>query len=118
MDWQTYNDVFGTTRNPWDVERTPGGSSGGSAAAVAAGLSSLELGSDIGGSIRIPAHCCGIYGHKPTWGIVPERGHLPGLPGSRIEADINVVGPLARGAADRARNRRSRRELVSADKSR
>jgi amidase len=100
MDWQTYNPLHGTTRNPWNTDRTPGGSSGGSAAAVAAGLTGLELGSDIGGSIRIPAHCCGVYGHKPSWGIVPERGHIPGLPGSLIEDDINVVGPLARDASD------------------
>jgi amidase len=100
MDWQTYNPLFGTTCNPWDVSRTPGGSSGGSAAATAAGLSGLELGSDIGGSIRVPAHWCGIYGHKPSWGIVPQRGHIPGWPGALREDDINVVGPLARSAAD------------------
>ena len=100
MDWQTYNPLHGTTCNPWNTDRTPGGSSGGSAAAIAAGLTGLELGSDIGGSIRIPAHCCGVYGHKPSWGIVPERGHIPGLPGSLIERDINVVGPLARDASD------------------
>jgi len=100
MDWQTYNPLFGTTRNPWDPERTPGGSSGGSAAALAAGLVPLELGSDIGGSIRVPSHCCGVFGHKPSWGIVPERGHIPGPPGWRVEDDINVVGPLARSAED------------------
>ena len=102
MDWQTYNPLFGTTCNPWDASRTPGGSSGGSAAAIAAGLSGLELGSDIGGSIRIPASWCGIFGHKPSWGIVPERGHIPGWPGALREDDINVVGPLARSAADLA----------------
>lgn len=100
MDWQSYNEIFGTTRNPWDLERTPGGSSGGSAAAVAAGLTSFELGSDIGGSIRVPAHYCGVFGHKPSWGIVPQRGHIPGLPGSLVESDINVVGPLARSVDD------------------
>jgi amidase len=100
MDWQSSNAVFGTTNNPWDTSRTPGGSSGGAAAATAAGLTGLELGSDIGGSIRIPSHLCGIFGHKPTWGIVPQHGHIPGLPGSRIQADINVVGPMARSAED------------------
>jgi amidase len=102
LDWQTYNDLFGITRNPWDPERTSGGSSGGSAAAVAAGLTGLELGSDIGGSIRVPSHCCGVYGHKPTWGIVPLRGHVPGPPGALYEKDINVAGPLARAAEDLA----------------
>ena len=100
FDWQTSNALHGTTNNPWDETRSPGGSSGGSAAAIAAGFAALEVGSDIGGSIRIPAHCCGIFGHKPTWGIVPQRGHIPGLPGSRIETDINVLGPLARSAGD------------------
>jgi len=100
FDWQTTNTLHGTTNNPWDEKRSPGGSSGGSAAAIAAGFTALEVGSDIGGSIRIPAHCCGIFGHKPTWGIVPQRGHIPGLPGSRTETDINVLGPLARSAGD------------------
>ena len=100
MDWQTYNDVFGTTCNPWDAERAPGGSSGGSAAAVAAGFSALEMGSDIGGSIRIPAHCCGVFGHKPSWGLIPLGGFIPGPPGSLAEHDINVLGPLARSAED------------------
>src|SRR3989442_8943387 len=99
-DAQTYNPIFGTTNNPWDPTRTPGGSSGGSAAAVAAGLTGLELGSDIGGSIRNPAHYCGVYGHKPTYGIVPTRGHIPGPPGTLSEVDIAVVGPLARSADD------------------
>ena len=100
FDWQTSNALHGTTNNPWDETRSPGGSSGGSAAAIAAGFTALEVGSDIGGSIRIPAHCCGIFGHKPTWGIVPQRGHIPGLPGSLIETDINVLGPLARSVGD------------------
>ena len=100
MDWQTHNKLFGTTNNPWDLERTCGGSSGGSAASVAAGFTALELGSDIGGSVRIPSHCCGVFGHKPSWGIVPVRGHIPGPPGSLIEDDINVIGPLARSADD------------------
>ena len=73
-DWQSYNPIYGCTNNPWDVTRAPGGSSGGSAAALAAGLTALELGSDIGASIRNPAHYCGVYGHKPTWGICPPRG--------------------------------------------
>ncbi|HMC81493.1 MAG TPA: amidase family protein, partial [Acidimicrobiia bacterium] len=76
-DVQSSNEVFGTTVNPYDRSRTPGGSSGGSAAALAAGLTGLELGSDIGGSIRTPATWCGVFGHKPTYGIVPTRGHVP-----------------------------------------
>jgi amidase len=99
-DWQTTNPIFGTTNNPWDRGRTPGGSSGGSAAALAAGFTSLELGSDIGGSIRVPAHCCGVFGHKPSHGLVPQRGHLPGPPGTRSEYDLNVVGPLGRSVDD------------------
>ncbi|MCW5893063.1 MAG: amidase [bacterium] len=99
-DWQTYNPIFGATSNPWDTARSPGGSSGGAAAAVAAGLSPLELGSDIGGSIRVPAHWSGIVGHKPTFGLVPQRGHIPGPPGTLAEPDLNVVGPLARTVED------------------
>ena len=99
-DWQSFNDIYGTTNNPWDTGRTPGGSSGGSAAMVAAGLTGLDAGSDIGGSIRNPAHCCGIYGHKPTWGILPGRGHTIG--DILTPADIAVIGPLARGAEDLA----------------
>jgi amidase len=99
-DFQSYNEVYGTTNNPWDVTRTPGGSSGGSAAALAAGLSALEFGSDIGGSIRNPAHFCGLFGHKPTWGIVPQQGHS--LPGMLATPDIAVVGPIARSANDLA----------------
>ena len=101
-DNQTFNEVFGQTNNPWDLERTPGGSSGGSAAVVAAGISPLELGSDIGGSVRAPAHYCGVYGLKPTWGIVPSRGHIPGPPGSLLETDVNAGGPLARSVGDLA----------------
>lgn len=100
MDVQSYNPVFGTTNNPWDTARAPGGSSGGAAAALAAGLTALELGSDIAGSIRTPAHYCGVYGHKPTYGIVPLRGHIPGPPGTLSDADIGVAGPLARSADD------------------
>ena len=100
-DFQTYNDIYGTTANPWDAARSPGGSSGGSAAAVAAGLTALEYGSDIGGSIRNPAAYCGVYGHKSTWAIVPKRGHsLARTPVA--EADLSVVGPLARSAQDLA----------------
>jgi len=100
-DHQTYNPIFGVTRNPWNRERTVGGSSGGSAAALAAGFSALELGSDIGGSIRVPAHYCGVYGHKPSWGIVPGRGHIPPMPGAVVAPPpLAVVGPLARCAAD------------------
>jgi amidase len=98
-DFQSYNAVYGTTNNPWDLTRGPGGSSGGSAAMIAAGLSALEYGSDIGGSIRNPAAYCGVYGHKPTWCIVPKRGHsLAPKPGA--EADLSVIGPLARSAGD------------------
>ncbi|HXJ34419.1 MAG TPA: amidase [Candidatus Eisenbacteria bacterium] len=99
-DVQTFNPIFGTTNNPWNVGRTPGGSSGGAAAALAAGLTGFELGSDIGGSIRTPAGWCGVYGHKPTWGIVPGRGHIPGPPGRLAEDDLGVFGPLARGVDD------------------
>jgi amidase len=99
-DWQSFNPVYGTTNNPWDPGRTPGGSSGGSAAALAAGLTALELGSDIGASIRNPAHYCGVYGHKPTWGVVPMQGHQ--LPGTACidSLDIAVAGPMARSAQD------------------
>ena len=97
-DWQSFNAIYGTTNNPWDVTRAPGGSSGGSAAALAAGLTGLEAGSDIGSSIRNPAHFCGVYGHKPTWGIVPRTGQA--LPWQKAPVDIDVVGPLARSAAD------------------
>ena len=99
-DAQSYNDLFGTTNNPWDLTRTPGGSSGGSAAAIAAGLSALELGSDLGGSLRIPAHFCGVYTLKPTYGIVPLQGHIPPAPGTMAEMDVGVLGPLARSADD------------------
>ena len=97
-DFQSFNDIYGTTNNPWNTRCTPGGSSGGSAAALAAGLTALEAGSDIGGSIRNPAHFCGIYGHKPTWGVVSREGHA--LPGMVSPADIAVVGPMARYAED------------------
>lgn len=99
-DMQTYNEVFGTTNNPWDIERTPGGSSGGSAAALAARFTPLEVGSDIGGSIRLPAHMSGVLGHKPSYGIVPAHGQIPGPPGSLTQADLAVAGPMARTVAD------------------
>lgn len=98
-DLESYNDVYGVTNNPWDLARSPGGSSGGSAAALAAGYVALELGSDIGGSIRIPAHFTGVFGHKPSYGLVAMRG--TGAPGGRIvDRDLSVAGPLARTAAD------------------
>ena len=97
-DFQSYNEVYGTTNNPWDLGRTPGGSSGGSAAALASGMTALETGSDIGGSIRNPAHFCGVFGHKPTWNLLPPRGHA--MPGVLTPSDISVIGPLARSAAD------------------
>jgi amidase len=97
-DWQSFNDIYGTTNNPWDVTRAPGGSSGGSAVAIATGMSAIEIGSDIGASIRNPAHYCGVYGHKPTFGIVPMRGQA--LPGIVTSSDISVAGPLARSARD------------------
>ena len=99
-DYQSFNPLFGTTNNPWDLSRTVGGSSGGSAAAVAAGLSALELGSDIAGSIRVPAHFCGVYGHKPSYGIIPMAGHVPPLPGEIVAVEMGVGGPLARSAMD------------------
>lgn len=99
-DWQTFNSIYGTTSNPWDLTRVPGGSSGGAAAALAAGFTPLELGSDIGASIRNPAHYCGVYGHKPTWGVVPMAGHqLPGL-ACPDTVDIGVAGPMACSAQD------------------
>ena len=97
-DWQTFNQVYGTTSNPWDLTLTPGGSSGGAAAALAVGMTAIELGSDIGASIRNPAHYCGVFGHKPTYGLIPTAGH--GDPGGPTELDIGVAGPLARYASD------------------
>jgi amidase len=101
-DWQSYNQIYGTTNNPWDVKRTPGGSSGGSASALAAGLGYLSVGSDIGGSIRVPAHFCGLYGHKPTLDLIDMQGHSPG--GRRQDPGFSTLlavgGPLARSAED------------------
>jgi amidase len=99
-DWQSFNAIYGTTNNPWDLTRAPGGSSGGSAAALAAGLTGLEAGSDIGSSIRNPAHFCGVWGHKPSWGIVSPKGHAAGE--RAATPDISVCGPLARSSADLA----------------
>ncbi len=99
-DLQTYNEIFGTTNNPWALDRVPGGSSGGPAAAVSAGLTAFETGTDIGGSIRIPAHCCGVFGLKPSFGVVAQRGYLDHVGGGTTDADINVFGPLARSAED------------------
>jgi amidase len=100
-DWQSYNDIYGSTNNPWDLGRTPGGSSGGSSAALAAGYVSLELGSDIGGSLRVPAHYCGVYAHKPSLILVPGRGQTPpNVPPLPFENDLAVIGPMARSAGD------------------
>ena len=99
-DLQSYNEVFGTTNNPHDLGRTPGGSSGGSAAALACGFTPLELGSDIGGSIRLPSHMSGVVGHKPSYGIVPAHGQIPGPPGTLTLADLAVAGPMARSVED------------------
>ncbi len=105
QDFQSFNEVYGQTNNPWDVSRVPGGSSGGAAAALSAGLTALEIGSDIGGSIRNPAHFCGVYGHKPTYDITSFKGHIPPFPGLfpgdySMSGDIAVIGPLARSAED------------------
>jgi amidase len=99
-DFQTFNPLYGTTNNPWDLTRTSGGSSGGAAAALAARITALEIGSDIGGSLRTPASFCGVYSHKPTWGLVSQLGHVPPRPGAMAERDLNVVGPMARSARD------------------
>jgi amidase len=103
-DWQSYNSIYGTTNNPWDLTRTPGGSTGGGAAALAAGLGALTLGSDLSGSLRIPAHFCGVYAHKPSLDLVSTAGFQPGpwdvSPGYPM--DLSVVGPLARDARDLA----------------
>jgi amidase len=99
-DWQSFNPVYGLSRNPWNPDRTVGGSSGGAAGAVAAGFTAFELGSDIGGSIRIPSHFCGVFGHKPTYGAVPLRGHIPPPPGMLSQPELGVAGPIARSAGD------------------
>jgi amidase len=99
-DWQSYNAIYGTTNNPYDVTRVPGGSSGGAAAALATGITPLEIGSDIGGSLRTPANFCGVTALKPTWGVLPMRGHVPPPPGIDAEVDLGVGGPMARNIDD------------------
>ncbi|RNJ63296.1 MAG: amidase [Porphyrobacter sp. IPPAS B-1204] len=107
-DWQSFNPVYGRTVNPHNADRSPGGSSGGSAAAVAAGIVACDFGTDIGGSVRVPAHFCGVWGHKTTWGLIPKHGHdFPGM--SRREgfvaahdSPLSIAGPLARNAPDLA----------------
>jgi len=99
-DNQTDNPVFGRTANPWDPERTPGGSSGGAAAALASGMTPLEIGSDMGGSLRTPAHFCGVCALKPSFGVLPLLGHVPPAPGSLTVRDMNVAGPMARNVGD------------------
>ena len=103
-DFQTYNGLHGVTKNPWNLDYSPGGSSGGAAVAVATGMSAFELGSDLAGSIRWPAHCCGLFGLKTTWGLVSTFGHIPPLPDLRLEShpELLVAGPLARSSADLA----------------
>lgn len=97
-DWQSFNPVYGTTSNPWNLAHTPGGSSGGSAAAIAAGFAGLELGTDIGGSVRVPAHYCGVFGHKPTWALCPNFGDP--ATSAAAATDIAALGPIARSATD------------------
>tara|TARA_Y100001970_G_C14255571_1_gene875115 strand:- start:6324 stop:7688 length:1365 start_codon:yes stop_codon:yes gene_type:complete len=99
-DIQSYNEIFGTTNNPWNLSCGPGGSSGGAAAAVAMGFTSFEIGTDIGGSIRFPAAFNGIWGHKPSFGVIPTTGYLDHTQGGLNEADINVFGPLTRSSTD------------------
>ncbi|HEV2561524.1 MAG TPA: amidase family protein [Rhizomicrobium sp.] len=99
-DMQTFNSVYGTTNNPFDVTRTTGGSSGGAAAALSTGITPLEIGSDIGGSLRHPANFCGVCSLKPTWGALSQRGHIPPLPEHFFDVDLNVVGPMARNSED------------------
>jgi amidase len=99
-DHQSYNAIYGITHNPWDLERTCGGSSGGAAAAVATFMTPLEVGTDIGGSIRCPAHFCGAFGMKPSYGLVPLQGHIPPEPGALRSVEMGVAGPIARSAYD------------------
>src|SRR5437667_525540 len=99
---QTNNPIFGRTNNPWNSERTPGGSSGGAAAALAAGMTPFEIGTDLSASIRIPAHFCGVYGLKPTEQRVPLTGLIPGLPTPRSVRIMSCIGPMARTVDDLA----------------
>jgi len=101
-DFQTNNPIFGRTNNPWNVERTPGGSSGGAAAALAAGMTPFEIGTDLSASIRIPAHFCGVFGLKPTEHRVPLTGLIPGLPPPRSVRIMSCLGPMARTVEDLA----------------
>merc|ERR1719428_1881325 len=101
-DFQSYNPIYGTSKNPWDLERTPGGSSGGSAGAIAAGLTPLEVGSDIGGSIRTPVHYSGVCGHKPTQQAIDKFGMCPPYPLSLHLEDLAVAGPICRSCDDLA----------------
>jgi amidase len=107
-DWQSFNPVYGRTTNPHNKERSPGGSSGGSAAAVASGMVPCDYGTDIGGSVRVPAHFCGIWGHKTTWGLVSKRGHDHPMMARRAgfvaahDAALSIAGPLARNPQDLA----------------
>jgi len=101
-DSQAHNELFGTTNNPWSFAHTCGGSSGGSAAALAAGFTGAELGTDIGGSVRAPAHCCGVYAHKPSYGVIPNLGYIDHVGGGTTRTDINTFGPMARSADDLA----------------
>ncbi len=104
-DWQSFNEMFGTTNNPWALDRTPGGSSGGAAAAVACGMTSFELGTDIGGSVRVPSAFCGVFGHKPSFGVIPTLGYLDDPAAVHtdlraVESDVNTFGPIARDPDD------------------
>lgn len=107
-DWQSFNPVYGRTRNPHNPDRSPGGSSGGSAAAVASGMVPCDYGTDIGGSVRVPAHFCGVWGHKTSWGLISKRGHSHPMMARRKgfvaahDGALSIAGPLARNAADLA----------------
>jgi len=101
-DYQSNNPIFGRTNNPWNIERTPGGSSGGATAALAAGMTPFEIGTDLSGSIRIPAHFCGVFGLKPTEQRVPLTGLIPGLPGPKPVRIMSCIGPMARTVEDLA----------------